>query len=259
MIQPKTPQEIISMREGGKRLGAILDCLIDIAKPGVTLQAIEDKAMEEIKKSGGIPSFTTVGDYKWATCLCVNDEVVHGIPTSRMLKNGDILTIDVGMIYEGLHTDTAYTQYISDIPSSIPHDVKSFLLTGKKTLDLALALAVDGNHIGDISSVIQHEIESAGYHVVKTLVGHGVGKVLHEEPQIPGFLKTHVANTPILIAGQTIAIEIIYGMGTGSIVYANDDGWTISTRDGSLSAVFEHSVLVGATSPEILTARVKHV
>jgi len=245
------------MREGGKRLGAILDELIDMAKPGVSLLEIEKKAKQEIAKAGGTPSFMTVGDYKWATCLCVNDEVVHGIPTNRKLLDGDILTIDVGMIYGGLHTDTAFTKYISNAPE-IPDEIKNFLETGKKTLAEAILQARAGNRIGDISKTIQHTIEDAGYHIVKTLVGHGVGKSLHEEPQIPGYVKTQIANSPFIVKGQTIAIEIIYGLGTGSIIYANDDGWTISTRDGSLSAVFEHTVLIGDKEPEILTIRSKY-
>jgi methionyl aminopeptidase len=257
MITAKNPQEILDMREGGKRLGAILDDLIDMVKPGVSLLDIEKKAQQGIAQAGGTPSFMTVGDYKWATCLCINDEVVHGIPTNRKLLEGDLFTIDVGMIYGGMHTDTAYTTYVSVSPE-VPGDIKKFMDVGKITLTDAISKARAGNHIGDISKTIQSHIESAGYHIIKTLVGHGVGKILHEEPQIPGFLKTHVENTPLLINGQTIAIEIIYGLGTGSIVYANDDGWTISTRDGSLSAVFEHSVLVGEGEPEILTKRFKY-
>jgi methionyl aminopeptidase len=257
MITAKNPQEIQDMREGGKRLGLILDALIEMAKPGVSLLEIEKKAQQDIASSGGTPSFMTVGDYKWATCLCINDEVVHGIPTNRKLLEGDILTIDVGMIYGGLHTDTAYTKYISQ-SSVIPDDIKKFLDVGHSTLTDAIKKAITGNHIGDISETIQQNIESAGYHIVKTLVGHGVGKILHEEPQIPGFLKSNIGNTPLLIEGQTIAIEIIYGQNTGSIIYANDDGWTISTRDGSLSAVFEHTILVRAGEPEILTQRVKY-
>jgi methionyl aminopeptidase len=257
MMTPKTPQEITQMREGGKRLGVILDGLIDMAKPGVSLLEIENKAQQEIAKAGGTPSFMTVGDYKWATCLCVNDEVVHGIPTHRKLLDGDILTIDVGMIYGGLHTDTAFTKYISNDPE-IPDEIKDFLETGKKTLSGAIRQALAGNRIGDISKTIQNNIEVAGYHIVKTLVGHGVGKNLHEEPQIPGYVKTQITNSPLIVQGQTIAIEIIYGLGTGSIVYANDDGWTISTRDGSLSAVFEHTVLIGEKGPEILTNRSKY-
>jgi methionyl aminopeptidase len=257
MITPKNSQEILSMREGGKRLGAILDVLIDMAKPGVSLLEIEKKAQQEIKKAGGTPSFMTVGDYKWATCLCVNDEVVHGIPTDRKLLDGDILTIDVGLIYKGLHTDTAYTTYVSDV-SDVPEEIRKFLDTGKIALAEAIKNARIGNHVGDISKSIQNSIENAGYHIVKTLVGHGVGKILHEEPQIPGFLKNQIEHTPYLIKGQTIAIEIIYGLGTGSIIYANDDGWTISTRDGSLSSVFEHTVLIDENGPEVLTTRLKY-
>jgi methionyl aminopeptidase len=257
MISAKNPQEILEMREGGKRLGVILDGLIDMALPGISLLEIEKKAQQDIKNAGGTPSFMTVGDYKWATCLCINDEVVHGIPSNRKLLEGDILTIDIGMIYGGLHTDTAFTKFISH-SSEPPENIKKFLDVGKTTLIKAISQARLGNRIGHISKTIQTDIEQAGYHIVKTLVGHGVGKILHEEPQIPGFLKTQIENTPLLVKGQTIAIEIIYGEKTGSIVYANDDGWTISTRDGSLSAVFEHTIVIGEGDPEILTIRSKY-
>jgi len=242
------------MTEGGKRLGAILSSLITMAKPGVTLNAIEAKAREGIRLAGGTPSFMTVGDYKWATCLCLNDEVVHGIPTERKLSEGDVLTIDVGMIYKGLHTDTAYSLYVTS-GNSIPEDIHEFLTVGEQTLMKAIAVAQSGNRVGDISSTIQEGIEGAGFHVVKTLVGHGVVNILHEEPQIPGYIKTNVSNTPLLTSGMTIAIEVIYAKGTGSVVYANDDGWTISTRDGSLSAVFEHSVVIEGGKARILTVR----
>jgi methionyl aminopeptidase len=254
MIKPKTPEEISSMREGGKRIGAVLRQLLDMSLPGVSLLTIEEAAQEGIRKAGGTPSFMTVGDYKWATCLCINDEVVHGIPTKRKLADGDVFTIDIGMIFDGLHTDTAYSKYIS-FSSYVPDVIEKFLSTGEQTLERAIAQAKNGNRIGHISSAIEQGIEPAGYHVVRTLVGHGVGKALHEEPQIPGLLRTDISRTPLLTTGMTIAIEVIYGEGTGSVVYANDDGWTISTRDVSMSAVFEHSVVVGEAGGQILTVR----
>jgi methionyl aminopeptidase len=255
MIKTKTPAEIETIREGGRKLGIILDKLVEISRPGVTLNEIEKQAQILIKESGGTPSFMTVGDYRWATCLCVNDEVVHGIPSERKLRTGDLLTIDIGLIYDSFHTDTAQSFIITEPGYRIPADVENFLQTGKKALEKAIAQAQVVNRVGHISQAIQQVVQPAGYGIVKQLVGHGVGHTLHEEPQIPGFLKTTIDKTPKLEADMTIAIEIIYAQGAGTVMYANDDGWTISTRDGSLSAVFEHTIAVTQSGPLIVTKR----
>jgi methionyl aminopeptidase len=255
MIVNKTKAEIESMRIGGEKLGRILDELILMSHPETKLNDIEKKAQELILKSGGKPSFMTVGNYRWATCLCINDEVVHGIPTERKLKSGDLLTIDIGLIYENLHTDTSYSFLIKDREHSVDPETDRFLSVGKTALNNAINITQTGNRIGHISKSIQNDIEQAGYNIVRTLVGHGVGRNLHEEPQIPGFVKNDIAQTPEMIPDMTLAIEIIYAKGSGQIVYANDDGWTLSTRDRSLSAVFEHTILVTKKGPEVLTRR----
>ena len=248
-MTPKTPQELEIMREGGGKLGNILVELLDMAVVGVSLNAIEERAQTLIKNVGGTPSFTTVPGYKWATCLCVNEVVVHGIPTDYMLKDGDKLTIDIGMLYQGLHTDTAWTKIIG----SGKKEKEQFLNVGEQILWKAMDQAKVGNRIGHISQTIQTMIEAAGYSVVPTLTGHGVGKELHEAPQIPGILKGSIDQTPGFMEGQTIAIEVIYAQGRGDIVYENDDGWTLATRDRSLSAVFEHTIAIGANGPIVLT------
>lgn len=242
-------EKIQAMREGGAKLGAILQKLLQKAAPGVSLLEIETLADRMIVEAGGEASFKTVKGYKWATCLCVNDVVVHGIPTQYHLKGGDLLTIDVGILYKGFHTDTAWTKCIG----SQNEDSKKFLKTGEEALWQAIAQARVGNRVGHISQTIQRIVEGAGYGIVKTLVGHGVGRELHEAPQIPGFIKAPVESTPELISGQTIAIEIIYAMGSGVVVYPNDDGWSIATRDGSLTAVFEHTIAVTEGEAEVLT------
>ncbi len=246
---PKTKEELAIMAEGGKKLGNILQVLLEKAKPGVTLTALEHDAVELIRSAGGTPSFTTVPGYKWATCLCVNEVVVHGIPTDYVLKDGDKLTIDIGMVYKGLHTDTAWTKIIG----SGKKETEKFLKIGEETLWRAVEEAKVGNRIGHISQVIETMITGAGYSVVPTLTGHGIGKELHEAPQVPGILKGSIDQTPGLMEGQTIAIEVIYAMGRGDIVYENDDGWTLTTRDRSLSAVFEHTIAIGANGPIVLT------
>lgn len=235
------------MREGGEKLGRILQKLLAMAQPGVSLLDIEFLADQLIKQAGGVASFQTVKGYQWATCLCVNDVVVHGIPTTYQLQEGDLLTIDVGLLYKGFHTDTAWTKEIK----SQKH--KMFLKVGEEALWKAIGQARAGNRVGHISQAIQMVIEGAGHGIVKSLVGHGVGRELHEAPQIPGFVKGSVEATQQLKNGMTLAIEVIYAMGDGRIVYPNDDGWSIASRDGSLTAVFEHTIAVTEGEPTVLT------
>lgn len=256
MIDIKTPEEIAIMREGGRRLGNILQELLAYSQPGIILTDIEKKADELIAKNDAAASFKTVSGYKWATCLCVNEVVVHGIPTVYALKEGDVLTIDIGLIYKGFHTDTAWTKIIQGTGNrgQGTEEKEKFLEIGKTALKRGIAAATIGNRIGNISKVVQDTIEGAGYSVVKSLVGHGVGRELHEEPQVPNYLRGGVENTLPLKEGMTIAIEPIYAEGRGEIVYENDDGWTLATRDHSLTSVFEHSIAITASGPLILTS-----
>lgn len=246
MIDIKTPREIADMREGGRKLGNILLALLDFSKPGTILLDIEKKAQELIEKNDAQASFATVPGYKWATCLCVNEVVVHGIPTAHVLKDGDVLTIDIGLLYKGFHTDTAWTKIINKKDDT-------FLQTGKLALERGIKEAVIGNRIGNISKVVEETIVGAGYSIVKSLVGHGVGRQLHEEPQVPNYQRGAIENTPELREGMTIAIEPIYAMGKGEIVYNNDDGWTLATRDRSRASVFEHSIAITVDGPLVLT------
>lgn len=250
MIDIKTPSEIADMREGGRRLGNILQELLDFSKPGVILTDIEKKAVDLIAKNGATGSFNTVPGYHWVTCLCVNEVVVHGIPSDYSLKDGDVFTIDIGLIYKGFHTDTAGTKIIGKGQSP---EKKKLLATGKLALERGMKAASIGNRIGNISQVVQETIEGAGYSIVKSLVGHGVGRQLHEEPMVPNYLRGAIENTLPLREGMTIAIEPIYAMGKGEIVYENDDGWTLATRDRSLTSVFEHSIAITANGPVVLT------
>lgn len=247
--------KIQAMTEGGAKLGAILKELLNFSQPGVTLKQVEDLAMKRILEAGGTASFTTVEDYKWATCLCVNDVIVHGIPNERMLKDGDVFTIDIGMIYNGFHTDTAWTKIVKSQKLKVKSEDENFLEVGKEALRQAIAVIKPGNRIGHISQTIQNVVEGAGYGVVKSLIGHGVGEELHMPPQIPGYLKGKVESTLPLVPGMTIAIEIIYTMGNPAVYYSNDDGWSIATRDHSLSAVFEQTVLISHGEAEELTPK----
>ena len=254
MIHRKTAQEIAYMHEGGKRLGRVLQQLLDFAQPGISLIEIDKKAGELIAHSGARSSFSTVKGYKWPTCLCVNEAVVHCIPTSRVLADGDVLTIDVGLIYKGFHTDTAWTKIVGIDTSAQKKAKETFLSVGQDALSKAIALATIGTHIGTISASTQDIIEHAGYAIIKSLVGHGVGKELHEDPQVPNYVRGDYRNTYQFVGGETIAIEPIYVMGKPSVVYDSNDGWTIATRDRSLAAVFEHSLAITENGPLVLTA-----
>lgn len=253
MKQKTGVDKISAMTEGGARLGAILTELLQLSQPGVTLAQVESLAQKRIKESGGSPSFTTVEDYQWATCLCVNDVIVHGIPTERKLADGDVFTIDIGMIYKGFHTDTAWTKIIGKQKTENRVQNEKFLRIGEDALVQAIAAARAGNRVGHISQTIQRIVEGADYGIVKSLVGHGVGEELHMPPQIPGYLKGKIESTLPLVAGMTIAVEIIYTMGNPAVYYVNDDGWSIATRDHSLSAVFEQTILVTHGDPVALT------
>ncbi|MFH0864050.1 MAG: type I methionyl aminopeptidase [Candidatus Gottesmanbacteria bacterium] len=256
MIILKTKDEIEIMREGGQILADIMEKIKKEVRPGVTTLELDSLADKLISEKGE-PSFKHVRGYQWATCMCVNDVVVHGIPNNYKLKEGDILGIDIGMIYKGFNSDMSWTMEIQNsefrIQNNKNNEIDKFLNTGKIALERAIKQAKVGNHIGHISKAIQDTIESAGYAPVKTLVGHGIGKNLHEEPQIPGFLKGNINDTPKLNEGMTIAIEVIYNQGSPEVIYGNDDGWTIKTINNKLSGLFEQTIAILSSGPEVLT------
>jgi len=255
MIQIDALAKVSAMREGGQKLGVILQDLLSFSQVGVTLLDIDARADRLIQEAGGTASFKTVRGYRWATCLCVNEVVVHGVPTQYKLQNGDVFTIDIGMLYKGFHTDTAWTKIIENDELRIKNyeEKNKFLDVGKTALWKAIGQARIGNHVGHISKAIEEGVVGAGYSIVKSLVGHGVGSKLHEDPQIPGFLRGKTSDTPKLEAGMTIAIEVIYAQGSGEVSYDHLDGWTVATRDHSLTAVFEHTVATQASGPLVLT------
>lgn len=252
----KPPQELLVMKEGGRKLASILTALLASSRQGVALKDIDLLAQKLIRAAGGTPSFQTVSGYKWATCLCINDVVVHGVPSAYTLAQGDLLTVDVGLLYKGLHTDTAWTKIIGDKKGDQREKKERFLDVGEEALWKAIAAAREGNRIGHISQQIHKTVKGAGYSVVRSLVGHGIGKKLHEDPQVPGFLSEPLERTVELKAGMTIAIEVIYAMGKHDVIYDTGDGWSIATKDGSLSSVFEHTIAITKDEPLVLTASV---
>jgi methionyl aminopeptidase len=251
MIKPKTKKEIEIMQKSGKILGEVISELLKMVRPGVSEIEIDKKAEELIRKKGAQEGFKEVPGYKNTICISVNDVVVHGIPTEYRLKEEDIVGIDCGVYYKGFHTDAAETVRVSK--KGKKDEVDRFLEVGKTALFAAIGKARAGNRIGHISRTIQDIVEGAHFSVVRNLVGHGVGRSLHEEPQVPGFLDVSIDRTPLLIPGMTIAIEVIYNMGGKEVLYKNNDGWTIVTADGSLSGLFERTVLVTEDKPVVLT------
>lgn len=239
----RTEEQLKLIRKSGIITAKALKKAIETAKPGANLLDIEKAAAEEIRRNDAKLSFPTVDNYKWATCLTINDELVHGIPRNIILKEGDILSIDVGALYKGWHTDAAWSLVVGGGSSQ-------FLAVGEEALWKAIKQAKPGNKIGDISSQIQTTIEKANYSVSKSLVGHGVGRELHEDPIVPGLGK--MGRGAVLKENMTIAIEVIYASGNAE-VFLSDDGWTYITQDHSIGGLFEMSVIVGKEGPEVLT------
>lgn len=250
-------KKINAMQKGGAMLAATLNEVMKSVKPGVSEIEMDALAETLIRKKGGFPGFKKVSGYKHTICAATNDVVVHGIPSAYVYQEGDVACIDCGVYLDGYHTDMAETIRVKNEKShgsDEDDEVDVFLEVGKRALTEAIKAAKPGNRVGHISQTIQKIVEDGGYSVVRNLVGHGVGKKLHMPPEIPGFLDKPIEKTPLLTEGMTIAIEVIYNMGGPDVVYASDDGWTISSKDGSLSAVFERTVLITNSGAKVLTA-----
>lgn len=250
MVNLKSDREVAIMAEGGKRLRAVVEDLLPLIKVGITTKEIDHKAEELINKQEGKSSFKTVPGYLFSTCTPINEQIVHTKPSDRVLKNEDILTLDIGMLYQGWHTDYAITKAVGGQSKDV--NVNKFLKIGEDTLYLAIKKAKIGNRLGQISEVIEREITGNGYFIIKELTGHGIGKKLHEDPYVFGFVDRPVNKSPLINKGLVIAIEIIYAMGTDSMIYEKDN-WSIITKDRSLSACFEHTIAVTDQGPIILT------
>jgi methionyl aminopeptidase len=247
-VNIKTPSQIKIMTEGGHKLAFIRDELAKFARPGLTTLEIDKFADNLIAQSGGEASFKKVKGYHHATCISVNNEVVHGVPNKRKLKEGDIASIDVGLVWKGFHTDTSVTVGIGKISKAN----QNFLEAGRECLKKAIAKAKPGNRVADISAQMQR-IEEYGYSPVKALTGHGIGRQLHEDPAVPCFVVGEYNHSPLLRSGLVLAIEIMYNAGSDEVVYKNDDGWTIATADGKISGLFEETVAITNQGPVILT------
>lgn len=248
MIKIKTQEEIQIMLEGGKKLARVKKGLAGATKAGVSSMDIEKLAVKLIEEEGAKGSFNKVPGYSWVTCINVNDGLVHGIPSKDVVfKSGDIVSIDVGVFYKGFHTDTSISVGIDLIPED-----KKFLNVGQMALERAIAKARVGNYVYDISSAIESVIEAHGYSTIKALVGHGVGRGLHEDPQIPCFVPGRISDSPKIEPGMVFAIEVMYAAGNDEVQIL-EDGWTIAMRDGKMSGLFEESVAISPKGPIVLT------
>ena len=235
------------MLEGGARLGRIKRELVEAVKVGITPLEIDTLADNLITSGGDYPSFKTVRGYHHATCINLNSAVVHGIPNAEPFRAGDLVTIDVGLVHKDWHLDTSVTVQLPPIDPK----VEKFLQVGQKALRQALKQALPGHSVYQISEAMQRVVEEAGYNVIRDLTGHGVGKHLHEEPNIPCYADPRTKKD-ILKPGQSIAVEIMYSMGDYRLK-TGPDGWTLSTIDGSLTGMFEESVFITESGQQILT------
>jgi len=246
MIHYKTSEEVERIKESADILGRAHGAIAKEVKEGVKTSFLDKIAEEFIRDHGAVPSFKGYNGFPSALCISVNEVVVHGFPSAYELKDGDIISIDCGVFHQGFHSDSAYTYPIGEVPPS----VLALLSATKDSLYLGIEQAVFGNRIGDIGHAIQKFVEAKGYTVVRELVGHGLGRKLHEAPEVPNYGKK--GSGPLLKQGMVIAIEPMINLGTRNIVQEKD-GWTIRTADRKPSAHYEHTVAIFEDRTEVLT------
>lgn len=251
MIHLKTKEEIETMKQGGRILAGILKKLSDAVRPGITTWQLEERARELIKESGSQPAFLGFQGYPAVLCVSINEEIVHCLPSKRKLKEGDLVSLDLGIKYNGLNVDSAVTILIEPQKNDSQLELKKKLIKiTKECLEKGIEAARIGNTIGDISWAIQKHAEENGFSAIRDLVGHGIGKNLHEEPQVPNYGKE--GQGPELVEGMVLAIEPMLTAGSREII---EDKKTLAwkTKDGSLSAHFEHTVAITKNGPKVLT------
>ena len=249
MIELKSAREIALMRAGGHILADVMDRLRDTVKPGLSTLEIDEDVEAFIRSRGALPAFKGYRGFPATVCISINEEVVHGIPSAhRRIKEGDIVGLDLGCIVEGYYADCAFTLAVGDVPPK----VQQLLDVTRESLDVAITECRAGRRLSDVSHAVQAHVERHGFSVVRAFVGHGIGRALHEDPQIPNF--GDPGRGPQLRAGMVLAIEPMVTMGSWEVKVL-DDGWTAVTRDGSLAAHFEHTIAVTDAEPEVLTSR----
>lgn len=246
MIIIKSSREIDKIRVSGKIVAEVLEDLKKRVSPGIRTKDLDRLAEELIKKRGGIPAFKGYRGFPSTACISVNDEIVHGLPSERVLEEGDIVKIDIGVIRDGYYGDAAISMPVGEITE----EAKRLLAVTEESLYKAIDKAVAGNRVSDISCAVQNFVEAAGYSVVREYVGHGIGRSLHEDPPVPNY--GDAGKGPRLKSGMVLAIEPMVNTGSGDL-FVLDNGWTAVTKDKSLSAHFEHTVAINDDSPLILT------
>lgn len=246
MIVLKTPEELVRMRKSGQMVAEILGMLERRVEPGVTTLELNRLAEDQCRKWKARPAFKGYGGFPFTICASPNDRVVHGFPNSDPLREGEILSVDFGLIYDGFYGDSAITLPIGEIADS----TRVLLEVTKRSLEDGISAAIVNGRLSDISNAVQQRVEKSGFSVVREFVGHGIGTRLHEDPQIPNY--GSAGSGPKLKSGMTFAIEPMVNVGSPG-VRVLDDGWTAVTVDGKLSAHFEHTVAITDQGPEILT------
>ena len=244
----KSEREIAVMRQAGRIVATVLDILSRQVRPGMKTRELDVIAAREIEKLGAKPSFKGYRGFPANLCVSVNDEIVHGIPGERILREGDIISLDLGASFMGFQGDAAVTVGVGEIDSQ----ARELMETTEGALKAGIAAAHPGARLGDISAAIQNYAESRGYSVVREYTGHGIGREMHEEPQIPNFGLPGTG--PVLKKGMTLALEPMVNVGDWH-TRVGDDHWTVLTADGSLSAHFEHTIVIADGEAEVLTAR----
>jgi len=248
VINLKSAREIEIMRRSGKITSKTLERLMQAARPGVTTAQLDRIADESIRSMGGVPTFIGYNGYPSAICTSVNDEVVHGMPGDRALVEGDLLSLDIGTTLEGYVSDSAITVPIGNVSEA----AKRLMRVTQECLMLGIAQMQAGKHLGDIGQAVQQHAESNGYGVVRALVGHGIGRKMHEDPQVPNY--GTAGQGTLLRNGLVLAIEPMITEGTWEVATL-EDGWTVVTEDGKLAAHFEHTIAITDHGPKILTLR----
>jgi methionyl aminopeptidase len=249
VIELKSTREVALMRAGGHILADVVDRLREAVRPGLSTLEIDEDVEAFIRARGALPAFKGYRGFPATVCISINEEVVHGIPSAhRRIKDGDIVGLDLGCIVEGYYADCAFTLAIGDVPPK----VQQLLDVTRESLEAAIAECRAGRRLSDVSHAVQAHVERHGFSVVRAFVGHGIGRALHEDPQIPNF--GDPGRGPQLRPGMVLAIEPMVTMGSWEVKVL-DDGWTAVTRDGSLAAHFEHTIAVTEDGPEVLTSR----
>jgi methionyl aminopeptidase len=249
VIIRKSPEELERMRRAGRVVAATIDRLVESVRPGMTTGDLDGIAEDAIRSAGAVPSFQGYRGFPASICTSVNEEIVHGIPGRRRLREGDVLSLDVGAIWEGYHGDSAVTVFVGEPRSD---QVEKLVRVTEESLEAGIAQIRPGNRLSDISHAVQQVAEGAGFSVVREYVGHGIGQSMHEDPPVPNYGPQ--GRGPELRPGLVIAVEPMVNVGGWETRLLADE-WTVVTADGSLSAHFEHTVAVTEGGPEILTSR----